>query len=200
MGSKGGTSPSTSIIQPGNPQVPNAGLLNSLAMWRSQASSPYMASPWRAMDYLSQYQTPTQNIPQFNPQGSQGLGPSVQNSSPQMQAQAQMGQNPMGGMGGGMPGMGPMNQNNLPQNWWNQAQMQVPTGAAQQGMAQNVSPSLAGLGQILMGVLSGGMGMPPGQQPPGGIQPAQGGGAAAATNQTGAQNNGVAGTPTKGPA
>lgn len=174
MGSKGGSSePTTSVVQPTLPAIPNQALLNGLAQSRAQATIPYTSSPWRAMDYFAQYQTPTQYMPQFQPpqgqqqqapaagagqaagagsgaRGSEGMGSSVQGYAPQQQQQ---------------PQTPPMQLQN---NWWQTAQMSAPTAQGMQGMQQNVSPSLAGLFQLLNGQTPnflGSGGPPPGQVP-----------------------------------
>lgn len=170
MGSKGGSSqPTTSVVQPTLPAIPNQALLNSLAQARTQATIPYTSSPWRAMDYFAQYQAPTQYMPQFQPpgqpqggsgqaagaatgaRGSVGMGSAVQSYAPQQPQQN--------------PQTPPMQ---LQSNWWNTAQMPAPTAQGMQGMQQNVSPSLAGLFQLLNGQTPnflGSGGPPPGQVP-----------------------------------
>lgn len=170
MGSKGGSSePTTSIVQPTLPKVPNQDLLNGLAQARAQASIPYVSSPWRAMDYMAQYQTPTQYMPQFHPQGQQAGA-----------AAGAGGQNQSSGGGRGAAGLGSSVQDstpppvpqtpplNLQQNWWQSAGMPVPSAQTMQGMQQNVSPSLGGLFALLSGQTPNFLGGPPqmpGQMP-----------------------------------
>ena len=161
---KGGTDPSTSVIQPSLPSLPNQSQLNSLAQWRLYAATPYVSSPWRSVDYFSQYQSPTQYMPQFTPgqTASNGvnLGPSVQNSGVQQ---------PQGGVGGGplLPGLGAL----MP--WWQHGSMDVPQPGVVQGMQQNVSPSLAGLVSVLAGGQWPGLAAPPRAQQPQGGTPTQ---------------------------
>lgn len=163
--SSGGESVTT--YQAPQTAVPNSAQVNDQGQGRLNAASPYMMSPYRAMDYLSGYTAPSSTVP--TAPGSTGAmgtamapstglsgnnftgssGATAAATQPQV-APASAYSTPMAGTGG--------------LNWWNQAgtsagQPQGGGGTTSQpggltpqalaGMGQNVQSSLSGLSQLL---------------------------------------------------
>ena len=165
MGSKGSSGETLTSYQAPQTAVPNSPQVNDQAQGRLNAASPYMMSPYRAMDYLSGYTAPSSTVPTAS--GSTGAlgsamapstglsGNNFTGSSGATAAAAQPQVAPASAYSTPMAGTGGL-------NWWNQAGTsagQPQGGATPQtggltpqaagGMAQNVQSSLAGLSQLL---------------------------------------------------
>lgn len=68
-GSSGGGG-STQVVTPPRPSIPNEELIQSSALWRLHASSPYYSSPWRTMDFAQNYYAPSMQLPTFTQYGA----------------------------------------------------------------------------------------------------------------------------------
>jgi hypothetical protein len=126
FGGGGGEAPAPTYAPAPSLNLPNDALINSLAGWRANSSMPYMASPWRAMDFLHNLPSYAMQTPMYDPmknpgdgfyypgQGNGGMGGGGQMQGGMGQGQMQGGNGnpfggvtPIGGMGqGGMGGQG----------------------------------------------------------------------------------------------
>lgn len=172
MGKGGSSSGTTQTIQPSLPNLPNQAQIQSQAQNRLYAGSPWMNSPWRAMDLIGG-NAPTQYLPQFTPPGGAQVGgqsPGGGGSQPQSGGLTQ------GSSGASTqlyPPQGASPQQGVPGFYNPQARsgppMQMPsTQLGQQALAQNTTPGLNGMMQFL-GQLAQ-QGQPP-QGPPMGQGP-----------------------------
>ena len=55
-------------ITPPTPEIPGLNNINQIGQNRAQATNPYTLSPWRAIDFLHNFQAPQNHVPQFQPQ------------------------------------------------------------------------------------------------------------------------------------
>ena len=154
-----------SFVQPPQTPIPNSPQVNDQGQGRLNAASPYMMSPYRAMDYLSGYTDPTSTVP--TAPGSTGAMGSAMAPSTGLS-----GNNFTGSSGAtaaaSQPQVAPASDYSTPMagtgglNWWNQAgtstgqpqggttsQTGGLTSQALAGMGQNVQSSLSGLSQLL---------------------------------------------------
>jgi hypothetical protein len=84
-------------VTPPTPQIPNMNEMNSVAYHRIMAGSPWLYSPYRAMDYFRNVQSTPNMQPQFGQQQMQSMGGGG------MPQQGGMGGMQGGGGGGGLP-------------------------------------------------------------------------------------------------
>jgi len=155
----GGGAPTTQVIQPSLPSLPNQDTINQQAAGRLGASSPWMNSPWRAIDFFQQ-QVPALYMPQFTPGalGGGGSGPSGGGGGFQYGSfgnpggggwvPAVPGQAPSPGGGGGVP--------------------QPTTPIGQQALAQHQLPTMPWMGGMVRNPFVGQMPNPGAPQAPAG--------------------------------
>jgi hypothetical protein len=145
-------------VTPPTPQIPNMNEMNSVAYHRIMAGSPWLYSPYRAMDYFRNVQSTPNMQPQFHQQQMQSMGGG---GMPQQGGMGGM----QGGGGGGMPAypvggnaiMGDFSQANSamqsPQfsplahamfQMLAPAYMQMMQGQPQQGQQQQAAPTPGG--------------------------------------------------------
>ena len=137
-----------SFVQAPQTPIPNLPGVNDQAQARLNASSAYMMSPQRAMDYLAGYQAPSSTVP--TAPGSTGamgnaMAPSTGLSGNNFTGSAAT----PGAASGAAP---QQTQPGVPgQLAWNQPTTpgQGTTPQAMAGMGQNVQSSLSGLAQLL---------------------------------------------------
>lgn len=140
----GGGGPEIQTVQPALPTIPNLSELQSLGKWSMYKAMPWVQSPWRAMDMLSNLQTPTQFMPFYEPPTGLETSGAAQNGI----VHTFPGQQLAGP--GGVPGFNgffgaPIN----------------PGGPTQQAaLAQNISPGLLGILGALSGQQGGGITLP----------------------------------------